>query len=146
MLTEHQLISMSMDILAKLSENANKSKAEEDARIKSLLEIALAIAFPEKSLSFDFKMPIILPEPSVRIIGMDEKIMHHAPSYTDEISEQNNHTESTIKVVSWKKQTIPQKYEMHFPVNVAGDDLTGVIDSIQGMTTKIKDADPRKII
>jgi hypothetical protein len=59
-LDEYQLLTMSMDILAKLAENANKSKAEEDARIKSLLEIALAIAFPEKSLSFDFKMPIIL--------------------------------------------------------------------------------------
>ncbi len=147
MLTEHQLISMSMDILAKLSEKTDKTDKTEDNGIKQLLKIAFEIAFPEKSYAATNYEVNILPKSSVRIIGMDEKLVHHAPSYTDEdgseVSEQNNNTESTINVVSWKKQTIPQKYEMHFPVNVAGDDLTGVIDSIQGMTTKIKDADPK---
>jgi len=94
MLTEHQLISMSMDILAKLSEKTDKS---EDNGIKQLLEIALAIAFPEKSLSFDFKMPIILPEPSVRIGDLE--------TMTTDIVPEHESIDKDGKVISVDKQT-----------------------------------------
>ncbi len=94
MLTEHQLISMSMDILAKLSEKTDKS---EDNGIKQLLEIALAIAFPEKSLSFDFKMPIILPEPGVRIGDLE--------TMTTDIVPEHESIDKDGKVISVDKQT-----------------------------------------
>jgi hypothetical protein len=92
---------MSLDILAKFAEKTNKAKFDEDARIKSLLEIALAIAFPEKSLSFDFKMPIILPEPSVRIGDLETMT-------TDIVPEHESKNEKG-EVISVEKKTRERK-------------------------------------